>query len=77
MSYVLVICVDGLLCYLICSKLHFSYMSNAILKALICSVVPNAMFWIVYHKTEEYRVLNGKVKTVVMKMIPHKFVFKR
>ena len=36
------------------------YLVNTLVKIVICSIVPNIMFWVFFHKTEEFMFLKDK-----------------
>ena len=65
MEYVLILCIAGGICYLLCGKCHFSIFMNVIIKILICSVVSNGVFYVCYHKTEEGKYLIDKAKKIM------------
>ena len=58
--YAFVLIIDGGVCYLFCSLCQFSYLVNTLVKIVICSIVPNIMFWVFFHKTEEFMFLKDK-----------------
>ena len=67
--YAFLLIVDGVICYFLCSFCQFPYLINAILKAIICSVVSNVVFWIVFHKTEEFAFLKMKLKSLINRVL--------
>lgn len=59
-----------------CSFIQINSWLNVILKILICSVVPNGIFWLAFHRTEEYRYLKDLVIRV-FSMIKAKLLKRR
>lgn len=52
-------------CWSLCSLCHFSAMGNAVVKFAICVVVPNALFWVCFRKSEEYSYLQSAFKRIL------------
>lgn len=59
--YTLIIIVELGACYFIFSFINFSFIVNAILKAIICSVISIGMFCLCFHRTDEFKYLKGKL----------------
>lgn len=68
-EYIAVLVVTGGICYFLCSLCQFHIAINVVIKIIICSVVPNFIFFICYHKSEEGQYLIGTAKRFVMKLI--------
>lgn len=67
--YLSLLMIDGSICYYFCSLCHFSYIINIILKVIICSAVPNIIFWLFFHKTEEFIYLKNKIFELIRYII--------
>lgn len=67
-KYVIILCIEGGICYLLCSRIHFSILINVILKMLVCSFVPNIVFVLFFRKTEEFGYLYGKLTQSLRKL---------
>lgn len=52
--YLVLLLIAGSGCAVLCSFVRFGALVNVILKALICSLIPNALFLLVFHRTEEF-----------------------
>jgi len=68
--------VTGAACYFMCSLLPFSLLVNAVLKVIICSIICNVVFLILFCRTAEFKQLMGfvdkvfgKVKRLVRKVL--------
>ena len=68
-EYIAVLVVTGGICYFLCSLCQFHIAINVVIKIIICSVVPNFIFFICYHKSEEGQYLIGTAKRFAMKLI--------
>ncbi|MBQ7100027.1 MAG: hypothetical protein IJN81_00230, partial [Clostridia bacterium] len=66
-GYLAVLVATGALCWLFCSLVNISLVANAVIKFLICCIVPNAVFFCLFRKSEEFRTLTGFVKVVADK----------
>lgn len=55
--YFILLFTVGSLCYWICQQFAFSNFINMILKLLVCTIVPNLIFFAVFFKTDEFRYL--------------------
>ena len=68
-EYIGVLVVTGGICYYLCSLCQFQVVINVIIKFIICSIVPNCIFFACYHKSEEGQYLIGTAKRFAMKLI--------
>ena len=53
--YVIVVAISCIGCYLICQLVNFNLWGNLILRAVICCIVPNVFYFIVYRKRVEFK----------------------
>lgn len=67
--YALVLVITGAICYGICSLLHFSLWINVILKIVVCSIVPNTIFLLFFHRLQEFRYFKDLVTRLVKKVL--------
>ncbi|MDN0061357.1 hypothetical protein QVN96_08040 [Mediterraneibacter glycyrrhizinilyticus] len=68
-EYIGVLVVTGGICYYLCSLCQFQVAINVIIKFIICSIVPNCIFFACYHKSEEGQYLIGTAKRFTVKLI--------
>lgn len=68
-EYIGVLVVTGGICYYLCSLCQFQVVINVIIKFIICSIVPNCIFFACYHKSEEGQYLIGTAKRFTVKLI--------
>lgn len=54
-QYALILLLAGAICYGICALIHISALVDVILKFVICCVVPNLVFFLCFHKKEEFQ----------------------
>lgn len=73
--YLLILGGTALVCWLCCSMVNTGIFTTVVLKVLICTIVPNFIFLIAFHRTEEFRYLCGKLSPYIRKLID--FVRKR
>jgi O-antigen/teichoic acid export membrane protein len=66
----LVVLAAGIACWAGCSLCHFNAPVNALVKAIICTVIPNATFYLAFHKKEEGRYLIDRVHNIVIRLVP-------
>ncbi len=65
LKQVCVIIVSAGLCYFILSIIKVNLIVKLILDIVICSIIPNGIFFLVYHNNEEYVFLWKKIKHIV------------
>ena len=70
-GYLMVLSFVGVICFIFCGFCDFGIITNVVVKIVICSVVPNAVFIIVFWKTEEFQYLFAFVKRFVRKIAKH------
>lgn len=63
--YLIVLILDGLLCYWICSKLSFGIFFNIICKVIVCSFLTNLIFYLSFKSTEEFTYLKNMFKRIL------------
>lgn len=59
LGFLAVLAAQILLCMLLCSFVRFSPLVNVLLKGLVCSLVPNGLFFLIFRRTEEFRYCKG------------------
>lgn len=59
MLYVVLILGVGALCWALCSLIKFPLVVRIIVKCVICIIVPNMLFLILFRKTPEFRYIHG------------------
>lgn len=71
-KYIVVLLAAALLCYLICRHCSYSPFLNVILKVVICSAIPNIMFFIVYRNAEEFSYIKKVERKLFRKLVDKK-----
>lgn len=69
-KYVVVVFISCLLCYGVCYFVTFGNWTTLIIRAVICCILPNALYFIIYKKSPEFRqsvqlidkITKGKLK---------------
>lgn len=61
--------IAGFLCWFVCSGCLLQPWANALVKAVVCTVIPNSVFYLCFGKTEEGRYLIGRVGRIVRKLL--------
>lgn len=64
-KYLGVVCLAGGICAVICNFMEYSPAIRLICKLIVCSVIPNALIYFVWGRTEEYRYIFNKIKQVI------------
>lgn len=71
-KYALILTVCGAICYFLCSLCRFSLLVNVIVKCIICSIIPNALFWMLFHRRPEFVYLENTAKRMINKVLRKK-----
>lgn len=61
----IVLLLAGVPCWAVCDSFHFYAPVNALLKAIVCTVIPNSVFYLSFHKTEEGQYLLDRVHQIL------------
>lgn len=69
LEYVVVLIFTGAVCYVLCGFCKYNNIINLILKVIICSIIPNIVFYMCYGKTQEGKYLIGAIKKIVIGVI--------
>ncbi len=72
--YLLLLLTAGAGCYLICGMIQFSPFVNVLLKVIVCSAIPNGLFFLVFHHSEEFceiRRIASRVTAMLGSLIRH------
>ena len=64
LTYTVICIFTGGVCYYICSLIRFALVINVVLKIVICSVIPNAVFLACFFRTHEFKHLLEFVQRV-------------
>ena len=71
-----IISLADIVTYLICSRISIGLVPTILIRGVICMIVPNAIYFLVFRKTEEYNqalhladnMTKGKVNRVLVKL---------
>ena len=66
----MILIIAGGVSWIGCSMCHFTAPVNALVKAIICTIVPNALFYTFFHNTDEGKFLLTRERNVVVRLIP-------
>lgn len=64
-GYALLLSATGGTCYLLCSILKLPLLASIIVKMLICTAVPNGVFFLCFHKTQEFEFFENLFYKVI------------
>ena len=67
-KYLIILCITGGVCWFLCSLLSVNIVVKVILEIIICSVIPNVFFWILFHKKDEFNYLRTLIKSILRKI---------
>lgn len=67
--YVCITAVCAVACVMLCSLIHTGVWTKLIISGLIAMVVPNVVFWAVYHKMPEYKACLQIVERITMRKL--------
>lgn len=71
-AYALILMVCGAICYFLCNLCRFTLVVNVLLKCVICSVIPNALFWLLFHGRPEFVYLENTARRLINRMLRKK-----
>ena len=60
--YLLVLSMAICFCWILCTHVHCAIWGQVVIKAAICSIIPNALFYLVFKKTDEYKTASAIIK---------------
>ena len=69
-QYALVTIVFGVITYIVCNFIDVFYLHDItilLVKAFICVILPNILFAIIYHNTEEFKDTKKRVCSIISK----------
>lgn len=72
LKYALIVVGCATTCYLICQQLEFDLVINIIFKCIICTVIPNTLFWYLFHKKEEFAYFEKIFNNIIQKVRKHR-----
>ena len=75
-KYCFVVLISCTVTYLICSRISIGLVPTILIRGVICMIVPNAIYFLVFRKTEEYNqalhladsMTKGKMNRVLVKL---------
>lgn len=65
--YLVILIVTGLITYILCSFVKINYMIGLLIKLLICIVIPNCIFVLVFHNFPEFKYIFDSVRGLLSK----------
>ena len=69
LKYLIIILIDTLMCYIVCSFINLSYFINLILKIIICSLITNIFFILCFKSSTEYKYIKQVLLNILHKLI--------
>jgi len=70
--YAIILSCAGIVCFALCNLCHFDVVVNVLVKMIICSVVPNVIFFVCFKNTEEFAYLYASAKRIGTKFMRRK-----
>lgn len=70
LRFAAILALTGALCYFLCSFCSFSLVLNILCKVVICTIVPNGIFFLLFRKTEEGKYLIGSGIRILRRILP-------
>ena len=67
-KYLVVLSVSAILCRISFLVVNGGILVRTLLKMVLCSLVSNAVFWIAFHRSEEFSMLRDILKSVILKL---------
>lgn len=67
-KYLVVLSVSAILCRISFLVVNGGILVRTLLKMALCSLVSNAVFWIAFHRSEEFSTLRDILKRVILKL---------
>ena len=68
-KYLVILLIDGIICYTFCNMISCSLPLQVILKIIVCSFVPNFTLFLLYRRTDEYKYLSRKTVELIKSII--------
>lgn len=68
----LILFLSGIICWGMCALCEFSVVGNVIVKFLICSIVPNLIFFVFFRNTDEFLYLLKSVRQILNNILHKK-----
>ena len=53
-KYTFIVAISCVFCYALSSVVNFTAFGNLVYRAVVCCVIPNLLYFVVYHKTVEF-----------------------
>lgn len=63
--YIFVLLIAAILCFVLCIWIDITPVLDVAIKIIICSIVPNTIFYLFFRKTEKYRYFSKKVREII------------
>lgn len=68
LKYAAILVVGGIVCWLLCELCAFSIIVNVVVKCIICTVIPNGIFYLCFRRTDEFKYLLESTKQILGKL---------
>ena len=65
--YAAILVLSAGICYFTCSFIHLSTFGNVAAKFLVCCIIPNTVFYLCFHKKEEFQYFKNLLCTLYTK----------
>ena len=66
--YLMILVITGSVCYFLGSIVSGSILVNVVYKFAVCCIVPNAVFWLLFHRKNEYQYYRALISRILKKL---------
>lgn len=66
--YFILIIISTCFCFIVTYSMNFNVLINIILKCIVCLIIPNFIFYITFHKSEEFSYFINILKRIIRKI---------
>lgn len=68
LKFAVILIVSGSACWILCSLCAFPTAVNAVVKCIVCTVIPNSVFFLFFRKTDEFKYLRASAKRIFARL---------
>lgn len=68
-KYILIVILTGSITWIICSVFTINSIVTLLIKGVLCLIIPNLIFYWIFHKTEEFKYVKNSLFAVVSNML--------
>ena len=69
LKHLAILLCTAICCFWACSFINYTPVLNVLIKVIICSIIPNTVFFLCFHRTDKFKYVYKRIKSLIGSLI--------